>query len=109
MFNVAVEKSRAEDETLTSISEFRGDGLRDSAGRPRGEAFRGLSDCPSRLRLSGLSPLGGDALRGLGLFRGLGLRRAGEALKHICVTIKYLNQGENKRNWTFWMAKYKPY
>lgn len=64
----------------SSTSEFRGDGLRESAGRPRGETLRGLGDRPSRLRLSGLSPLGEGALRGEILFRGLGLRRVGEAL-----------------------------
>lgn len=63
----------------SSTSEFRGDGLRDAAGRPRGEALRGVGDPPSRLRLSGLSPFTGEFLRGEKLLRGSRLRR-GERL-----------------------------
>lgn len=55
-------------EKLTLIYEFQEDGLRESAGRPCGETLRGLGDRPSRLRLLGLSALGGDVLRGEGLF-----------------------------------------
>ena len=62
----------------SSKSKFRGDGLRESAGRWRGETLREVGDCPSRLRLSELALR--LLLSGEGLLRGLGLRRAGEAL-----------------------------
>lgn len=45
-------------------SEFRGDGLRDAAGRPRGEALLGIGETPSRLHLSGLPLFTGEFLRG---------------------------------------------
>lgn len=45
-----------------------------------GETPCGVGDLLSPLRLSGLTPLGDRDLCGEALLRGVGLRRAGEAL-----------------------------
>lgn len=56
---------------LTTWSELRGDGLRESACRPRGETLCDGGERSPRLPLSGLSSREGGDLRGIGLLRGL--------------------------------------
>lgn len=66
---------------LHSSASERGDGLREPARLPpRGETLFGAGELTLPLRPSGLPPLDGGVLRGEGLLRGLGLRRAGDAL-----------------------------
>lgn len=72
-------KQLERDPVLTSASE-RGDGLRESRRRPRGETLLGVADLSFWSRASGLSPLEGTAFSGDGLLLGLGLLRTGDAL-----------------------------
>lgn len=69
----------ASEEYITS-SELRGDGLRETRRRPRGETLREAGDRSAGLRLAGLCSREGGVLQGDKLLRGLRLRRPGEAL-----------------------------